>query len=170
MSREECAGPSGETKMRKKGNKGPNLVGEVTGWTPGEVKFILKIVEPNHSYISSSEEEPFVDNGSEYITLSGPESEDREPYQISDEVHELNIPEDNELQENETLIVGKLLDQKDLKIIWTKNKFNPHVHKFDLTNAGLQNQDLTETTKEVDYFRNLFTEEITEVIVQETNR
>ncbi|XP_050314831.1 piggyBac transposable element-derived protein 4-like [Anthonomus grandis grandis] len=171
MSGEEHAGPSGEPKRRKKDNNSRNFGDAVTGLTLSEVKDILKSVEPDDLYISSSEEDLFVDSGSEYIPSSGSESEDPEIYQISDEVQDLlNIPEDNEVQENESLIEGRVLDQKELEIIWTKNEFNPHIHEFDLTNAVLQDPNLTEKSLEIDYFLRLFTEEIAEVIVQETNK
>lgn len=55
-----------------------------------------------------------------------------------------------------------------MEVISTKNELNPYAREFDLNNAGLQNQDMTGKSKEVDYSLKLFTEEIAEVIVHDT--
>lgn len=131
MSADEGAGPSVRPKRCKKENNRDNLDRAVVGLTSSEVKDILKSVDSNDLYISSSEEEPFVDSGSEYLPSSGSEDENNEVYEIFDELQEPNIPGDNELQEAESLILGKVLNQKELEIFWTQNEFNPHVHEFD---------------------------------------
>lgn len=160
MSADEVAGPSLGPKRRKKNNNNGYLDSAVTGLMANEVNDILRAVEPSDLYISSSEEESFVDSGSEYLPSSSSESDNPEMYQSSDEMQEPNNIQDYVSQERESLVVGKVLDQKELEIFWTKNEFHPHVHEFDSTNSGLQNQDLTENSKEVNYFLNLFTEEI----------
>lgn len=66
---------------------------------PGYRKDIL-----NDLYISRIEEEPFLYSRIEYLPTSDSDSADPETYQISEEAQELNIPEDIELEENDSLI------------------------------------------------------------------
>ncbi|CAH1997339.1 unnamed protein product [Acanthoscelides obtectus] len=131
------------------------------GLTEEEVNSILSLVDEDIYLSDVSEEDPFLDSGSEYC----PSSEDSES--------DLDELEPENEQENQQEEVGNVEDNIThptvLEIIWTKNEFLPKIHEFDTTNSGVKDQNLDENSKEVDYFLSLFTENIVDVILDETN-
>lgn len=60
--------------------------------------------------------------------------------------------------------------QAELEIIWTNNEFILKIHEFDDTNSGLKNGNLNEESKEMGYFLNLFTQNVVDIVAEETNR
>ncbi|CAH1973304.1 unnamed protein product [Acanthoscelides obtectus] len=157
MSNEEASSSQGtkRPKRRKVDCSG------YCGLTEEEVNSILSLVDEDIYLSDVSEEDPFLDSGSEYC----PSSEDSES--------DLDELEPENEQENQQEEVGNVEDnithQTVLEIIWTKNEFLPKIHEFDTTNSGVKDQNLDENSKEVDYFLSLFTENIVDVILDETN-
>lgn len=52
---------------------------------------------------------------------------------------------------------------------WDSQDFVPTVHQFDNTNSGIQNEKLLNESREVEYFLNFISEELANVIGEETN-
>ncbi|CAH2005722.1 unnamed protein product [Acanthoscelides obtectus] len=124
MSNEEASSSQGtkRPKRRKVDCSG------YCGLTEEQVNSILSLVDEDIYLSDVSEEDPFLDSGSEYC----PSSEDSES--------DLDELEPGNEQENQQEEVGNVEDnithQTVLEIIWTKNEFLPKIHEFDTTNSG----------------------------------
>lgn len=168
MSSGEEAGPS-RPKRLKKDVKNENYC----GLNAREVKEIIKNVD-NLSDCYVSEDEPFVDSGSEYLPESSSESEffvsDNE-FEFNEHDTERNIEQNANKDDGEQGEQGQMQETEQLNIKWTDNLFKPQKHAFNSDQSGI-NPDLnmTENSKEIDYFSSLFTDDIVDVVIQETNR
>lgn len=58
----------------------------------------------------------------------------------------------------------------NLNMNWIVTDFTPQIQKFDNSDSGVKNISTNDDSKEIDYFMSLFTPEIVNVTVQETNR
>ncbi|KAK4871893.1 hypothetical protein RN001_016017 [Aquatica leii] len=159
MSTDEVAGPSSSRLHRAKVAK----LDYYCGLTESEVRILSK-----HEYLLDSEEEPFSGSESEYIPSSGDESNSFEEgpesdQEVTKETVEAEAPQD-EFPTPE-VVVG----HDELQFLWGKQDFIPEVHEYDSSNSGITNETLREK-REIDFFLNLFTEDIATTIVEETNR
>lgn len=99
-----------------------------------------------------SEEEPFIDSGSEYA----PDSES--------ETGALSSGEDKEISENNSVTEEHVTDInlnesddpiqniQEFGIQWDSHDFVPTIHKFDNSNSGMQNENLINETREAEKF------------------
>lgn len=165
MSSDEHAGPS-RPKRQKKAAEDENYV----GLNAEEVASILRNVDSASDLYLSSEEEPFQDSGSEYLPESSSESE----FILSDnEFENENYIEQNIEQniEGEGGTQDEMQATEQLNIQWTDNIFVPQKHAFNDDQCGINpDLNLNENSKEIDYFSSLFTDDIADLIIQETNR
>nr|XP_022900609.1 piggyBac transposable element-derived protein 4-like [Onthophagus taurus] len=118
-----------------------------------------------------SDEQPFEDSGSEYLPSKDEESEEDD--MLIDEYQDVMLVEsvsEDSNHELETDLATTEKDYADIKIIWGDSDFVPTIFEFDPTNSGIRNDSLSEKSIEFDYFASLFTEDIVEYIVTETNR
>ncbi|CAH2008632.1 unnamed protein product [Acanthoscelides obtectus] len=161
MAEEECAGPS---ERPTRGQKRKQQNSSYCGLSEDDIRQILSVVDEDDIYLS--EEDPFEDSGSEYSP------DNLESESISSEVSSVDENYDTEqvTQNEEPEDLEAILQQSEQEIFWTSNEFVPRVHEFDRNNSGLKNDNLTPDSKEVDYFLSLFSEEIVNIVVTETNR
>lgn len=138
------------------------------GLSNNEVRHILNLVGEQDLY-RSSDEEPFIDSESEY----DPEAESDSEGSLSFLEEELLENCNNEIEDQ---ISNKNLDESnsdhnihEFGIKWDLNDFIPTVHQFDIQNSGIQNENLINESREVEYFLSLFSEEIANVVVEQTN-
>lgn len=162
MSSENVSGPS----RPKKDSKDINYCGLVER----EVKQILKVVD-NLSDCYVSEDASFAESGSEYIPESSSESElleSDDEYQYENDIEqniEPNVEEENGDEQEEIQPTEKL------NIHWADNIFMPQKHAFNNNQSGINpDLNLNKNSKEIDYFSCLFTDDLADLIVQETNR
>ncbi|KAG5893194.1 hypothetical protein JTB14_016470 [Gonioctena quinquepunctata] len=116
-----------------------------------------------------SEDEPFMDSGSEYEPPSDSESEEWESQEHDLEEDENQVETNNNMS-NEMNSYNDSENIEHFEIDWGQLDFRPTKHVFDNSSSGVRNENLLDETLEVNYFLNLFTEEIATVIIAETNR
>lgn len=164
MSAEEHAGPS-KKRVRVESDYDNNYC----GLDRGEVRQIKTFFKNDDIFATDSEEEPFMDSGSEYL----PSDVDTDEQESSEsEVKEISFEDRNgpDVVINDDNLDADVTDYRDLIITWTKHDFVPKLHAFDDSNSGVKNEHLTEGSPEIEFFLDLFTEDIAQYIVVETNR
>lgn len=166
MASEEGAGPSRPKRSRVEAST------SYCGLTPKEVENIMKLLGDSDGYVDNDndEEEPYVESGSEYLPSDNEsdvssvqensvDEEEDQAEKATDTEKEDSIEEDRNRKE-----------YSELNITWTKNVFIPQKFDFDGSNSGVRDNSLQENSLEIDYFFNLFTEDIAECIILESNR
>lgn len=163
MSCDEGAGPSRPKRTRNDAS----IMNNFCGLDPREAREILKNVDLGDCYLSSSEEEPFSASGSEYKPDTSSESEG---FESDDEVLENeNDTEQGNVEEN--IGTEETQPPEGIQIDWTNNEFKPQKYAFINDQSGINRDiNLDQNSTEIDYFSNLFTDEIADLIVRETNR
>lgn len=156
MSSENAAGPSGISSRAKKQKTSHE---SFCGLSDNELRNILSAMDGD-----ISEEEPFVDSGSEYVPQSDSESEGWESQE--DDLEEEKQVETN--NENNSDSDSENIEHFD--IVWGQEDFRPTKHVFDNSSSGVKNENLLNETLEVNYFLHLFPEELATIIIAETNR
>ncbi|CAH1990401.1 unnamed protein product [Acanthoscelides obtectus] len=132
------------------------------GLSEDDIRQILLVVDEDDIYLS--EEDPFEDSGSEYLP------DNLESETVSSEVSSVdeNYEAEQVTQEEKPEDVEAILRQINHEIFWTSNEFV--VYEFGQSDSGVKNDNLTADSKEIDYFLSLFSEEIVNIVVLETNR
>lgn len=153
-----------EKRARTENNSESNYC----GLTLGEVRH-LKALMDNSDSLSSSDEEPFQDSGSEYLPSEHSSDKDSSVHSATDEVQQDELDE-RRSENNDEILEPPEKDYSDIVINWLKNDFVPKLYQFDETDSGVKNDTLTEDSREIDYFLNLFTEDTARYIIAETNR
>ncbi|XP_031338615.1 piggyBac transposable element-derived protein 4-like [Photinus pyralis] len=165
MAEDGIAGPSRPKRSKVQLNN-------YCGLDPKEAAHLLQLLSDENS--DNELEEPFADSGSEYeLESESEESADEENIideDIVDEANEIpnDIRDDDDSQEGNP--GGNETDHSDINITWTKNNFQPILHTFNSSYSGIQGDVLNQASKEIDYFFNLITEDVTDLIITETNR
>lgn len=166
MSAEEQPGPS-----KKRVRVENDCDNSYCGLDQREVRHIKSLFENDDIFGSDSDEEPFIDSGSDYLPsendMDYQESGESEVNELSFEDRGVPVPD---VDINDDNLDADVTDYRDLTITWTKHDFVPKVHAFDDSNSGVTNEHLTEESLEIEFFLDLFTEDIVQYIVVETNR
>ncbi|XP_071050742.1 piggyBac transposable element-derived protein 4-like [Onthophagus taurus] len=162
MSSEDDAGPLRPKRAKKIDTQSNNWC----GLGDKEVRDILKVVD-NLDDCYLSEDEPFIDSGSEYNPESSSDSESFESADSGDDY----LENANDTTENNNENEEEAQPLHEINIQWTDNEFKPKKHAFISDQCG-ENPDfnLSSNSTELHYFSSIFTEDIVDIIVHETNR
>lgn len=159
------------TSKRVDRNKSKKSDGNFCGLLNSEYDAILAALD--------SEEEPFIDSGSEYMPNSDESDlsdceldqylleETESPDNIeSNIIIEAENVEDDITPENQ----GKNALNYTLALNWTNTPFTPSIHAFDNTNSGARLDSIENKTDALAYFLLFVNLEVAELIVSETNK
>ncbi|XP_022904015.2 piggyBac transposable element-derived protein 4-like [Onthophagus taurus] len=145
----------------------------VCGLTDDDINNILDSLD--------SDEDPYVDSGSEYQ----PESTDSEASGEDDENDDFLCPENESLSETENKINEKASNKKNeseamkkvrnaldenFSIEWKKRQFMPLIHNFGGADSGARLENMENPLKEMNYFLLFMNDEVVEIIISETNK
>lgn len=143
------------------------------GLNEQEVRNILKLVDNSEDYYLS-EEEPFVDSGSEYDPESSSESEifaSDNCLENSNDNNGREVEDDSGGEQEAHGDEEEAQPLQEINIEWTGNEFKPQKHEFINQQSGINpNTNLNANSTELDYFSCLFTDEIADIVLLETNR
>ncbi|KAJ8934842.1 hypothetical protein NQ318_016178 [Aromia moschata] len=156
---DHAAGPSRASSRAKKQKISHD---SYCGLSDAEVRNILSVMDVDDHEIN--EDEPFIDSGSEYVPQTDSESEGWGS-------QESDLEEENQVETDDEMNLDNYSgDIEPIEIVWNQRDFRPKKHEFDNSSSGVRNENLFNETLEVNYFLNLFTEELATIIIAETNR
>lgn len=119
-------------------------------------------------YTLAELEEILTQSDSEDEFVAGNTSEDSADGIEAEVLEELLVPGENEVEEiPEELIQPRVINEN---LIWEEVNIVPHIFPFDSTNCGHNIPDLFANCSEYECFQVFFGEEITSVIISETNK
>lgn len=164
-----------EPSTSRKRKRVPSKRNDLCGLTSVEYDQILSCLD--------SEDEPFVDSGSEYEPDSGDSDSDVEipgnvfvDFEINENqsLEEKNDDRDD-MDNNITDELARTTEvnnalQQNFSVKWEKRDFIPPIHAFDDKNSGAVLNNLPNPSKAIDYFLLFMNPEVVSTIITETNK